>query len=358
MKPKLEAPPPPTRRWAITDFTEVESVLSNRFKLNGSLNCRIALFSTCDSIYLQVNDTLRTEFDSLIYFKISILNTLNASNSMSRVFLYRFTQKERSYGWNDVGLSSTVLDPKLGFISNIDDTLTITTDIRILDESTSFTQDNNESSFNCGKFTWTVRNFGFLVELIKNHKLMSPSFIAEDCILRISIHRSVIDDVDYLSLFLNSEEQTEKSNWCMFRMSVLNHKSSRESIHRDSHGRIGETKPIGWIDFMEFSRFIEPNKGFLVHDHDHDHDDSTAMFSVSFQVIKESIEYPKKCVLPHKPDLFSNFYIWKIENFTKLKDRLKKRKITGLDVKSQTLKIGDQDLRLVIYPRGNKHKAL
>ncbi|CAL5397179.1 unnamed protein product [Camellia sinensis] len=230
--------------------------------------------------------------------------------------------------------------------------MTITTDIRILDESTSFTQDNNESSFNCGKFTWTLKNFGLLVELIKNHKLMSPSFIAEDCILRISIHRSVIDDVDYLSLFLNSEEQTEKSNWCMFRMSVLNHKSSRESIHRDSHGRIGETKPIGWIDFMEFSRFIEPNKGFLVHDHDHDHDDSTAMFSVSFQVIKESIEFPKKCVLPHKPDLFSNFYIWKIENFTKLKDRLKKRKITGLDVKSQTLKIGDQDLRLVIYPRG------
>ncbi|KAI7979586.1 hypothetical protein LOK49_Contig297G00001 [Camellia lanceoleosa] len=106
----------------------------------------------------------------------------------------------------------------------------------------------------------------------------------------------------------------------MFRMLAVNQNSSHESIHRDSHG-IGETERIGWIDFMEFSRFIEPNKGFLVHDDDDD--DDTVVFSVSFLVIKESIEDPKKHLLPHKPDLYPNQYVWKIENFTRLKDRLK-----------------------------------
>ncbi|KAL2471897.1 TRAF-like family protein [Abeliophyllum distichum] len=45
-------------------------------------------------------------------------------------------------------------------------------------------------------------------------------------------------------------------------------------------------------------------------------------------------------------------FTWRIENFTRLKDLLKKRKITGLCVKSRRFQIGNRDCRLIIYPRG------
>ncbi len=46
-------------------------------------------------------------------------------------------------------------------------------------------------------------------------------------------------------------------------------------------------------------------------------------------------------------------FVWKIENFTKLKDLLKKRKITGLCIKSRRFQVGGRDCRLIVYPRGS-----
>ena len=45
-------------------------------------------------------------------------------------------------------------------------------------------------------------------------------------------------------------------------------------------------------------------------------------------------------------------FVWRVDNFTRLKDILKKRKISGLCVKSRRFQVGGRDCRLIIYPRG------
>ena len=44
--------------------------------------------------------------------------------------------------------------------------------------------------------------------------------------------------------------------------------------------------------------------------------------------------------------------MWRIEHFTRLKDLLKKRKITGLCIKSRRFNVGGCTCRLIVYPRG------
>ena len=51
-------------------------------------------------------------------------------------------------------------------------------------------------------------------------------------------------------------------------------------------------------------------------------------------------------------DTFQGKFTWKIEHFTKLKELLKKRKITGLCIKSRRFQVGSRDCRLIVYPRG------
>ena len=45
-------------------------------------------------------------------------------------------------------------------------------------------------------------------------------------------------------------------------------------------------------------------------------------------------------------------FTWRIDGFGKLKDLLKKRKMTGLCVKSRRFRAGGRDCRLIVYPRG------
>ena len=51
-------------------------------------------------------------------------------------------------------------------------------------------------------------------------------------------------------------------------------------------------------------------------------------------------------------EIYSGRFVWRIDNFTRLKDLLKKRKITGLCVKSRRFQVGGRDCRLIVYPRG------
>lgn len=51
-------------------------------------------------------------------------------------------------------------------------------------------------------------------------------------------------------------------------------------------------------------------------------------------------------------------FVWRIEHFSRLKDVLKKRKITGLCVKSRRFLVGGYTCRLIIYPRGGQTYAL
>ena len=51
-------------------------------------------------------------------------------------------------------------------------------------------------------------------------------------------------------------------------------------------------------------------------------------------------------------DVYQGRFTWKIEHFTRLKELLKKRKITGMCVKSRCFQVGGRECRLIIYPRG------
>ncbi|XP_019082713.1 PREDICTED: uncharacterized protein LOC104705038, partial [Camelina sativa] len=254
-------------------------------------------------------------------------------------------------------LNSSILDPKMGFLFN-NDSLLITADILFLNESVSFSFDNNnEENFIAGpmpdalsgEFTWKVHNFSLFKEMLKSQKIMSPAFPAGECNFRISIYQSEINSQEYISMCLESKDAektlvSDRSSWCLFRMSALNQKTECTHIHRDSYGRFaadnknGDNTSLGWNDYMKMSEFVNPEAGFLL--------DDTAVFRASFYVIKE----------------FSSFttngtgnmgkFTWRVENFTRFNDLLKNREITGLCIKSKRFQIGNRDCRLIVYPRG------
>ena len=285
-------------------------------------------------------------------------------------------------------------DPRSGFLCG--ESLVVVADIIVLNESVSFSRDivaHNDyqlgfqlgsASSSCGsgggdilsgKFTWKVHNFSLFREMIKTQKIMSPIFGAGECNLRISVYQSSVSSVEYLSMCLESKDGEkngsagEKSCWCLFRMSVLNQRQpGGNHVHKDSYGRFaadskgGDNTSLGWNDYMKMGEFMDPDSGFLV--------DDTAVFSASFHVIKESSSFSKSCTGSstlgvsgrmgtgagaRKSDGHFGKFTWRIENFTRLKDLLKKRKITGLCVKSRRFQIGNRDCRLIVYPRGIDH---
>ncbi|XP_010250219.1 PREDICTED: uncharacterized protein LOC104592509 isoform X2 [Nelumbo nucifera] len=378
-------------RWTVANFPRVKArALWSRYFEVGGYDCRLLIYPKGDSqalpgyfsIYLQIMDprgSSSSKWDCFASYRLSIVNHVDESKSIQRDSWHRFSSKKKSHGWCDFTPSSTILDPKAGFLFNNDSVL-ITADILVLNESISFSRDNNELQSSSsssssvviaspiadvlsGKFTWKVHNFSLFKEMIKTQKIMSPVFPAGECNLRISVYQSSVNGVEYMSMCLESKDTeksviSDRSCWCLFRMSVLNQKPGFNHMHRDSYGRFaadnksGDNTSLGWNDYMKMSDFIGSDTGFLV--------DDTAVFSASFHVIKESSSFSKNGGLlggrsgggARKSDGHMGKFTWRIDNFTRLKDLLKKRKITGLCVKSRRFQIGNRDCRLIVYPRG------
>nr|GLL17342.1 uncharacterized protein LOC109172306 [Ipomoea trifida] len=376
-------------KWAIANFPRIKGrALWSKYFEVGGYDCRLLVYPKGDSqalpgyisIYLQIMDprnTTSAKWDCFASYRLAIENPTDASKSIHRDSWHRFSSKKKSHGWCDFTPSNSILDPKLGFLFN-NDCLLVTADILILHESVSFSRDNNElqssSSSNVvvtgpvgdvlsGKFTWKVHNFSLFKEMIKTQKIMSPVFPAGECNLRISVYQSSVNGVEYLSMCLESKDTektliSDRSCWCLFRMSVLNQKPGMNHVHRDSYGRFaadnksGDNTSLGWNDYMKMSDFVGSESGYLV--------DDTAVFSTSFHVIKELSSFSKNGGVigarignsARKSDGHLGKFTWRIENFTRLKDLLKKRKITGLCIKSRRFQIGNRDCRLIVYPRG------
>ncbi|CAI9772917.1 unnamed protein product [Fraxinus pennsylvanica] len=384
-------------KWTIANFPRIKSrALWSKYFEVGGYDCRLLIYPKGDSqalpgylsIYLQIMDprnTASSKWDCFASYRLAIDNPSDPSKSVHRDSWHRFSSKKKSHGWCDFASLNSLLDPKLGFLHSSNDCILITADILILHESFSFARDNYDSQSNnvsnmagsggvgpvvgdvlSGKFTWRVHNFSLFKEMIKTQKIMSPVFPAGECNLRISVYQSILNGVEYLSMCLESKD-TEKnamvldrSCWCLFRMSVLNQKPGNGSnhVHRDSYGRFaadnktGDNTSLGWNDYMKMTDFMGSSSGFLVED--------TAVFSTSFHVIKELSSFSKSGTLiggrnggnVRKADGHMGKFTWRIENFTRLKDLLKKRKITGLCIKSRRFQIGNRDCRLIVYPRG------
>ncbi|KAH6792429.1 TRAF-like family protein [Perilla frutescens var. hirtella] len=382
--------------WTIANFPKIKSrALWSKYFEVGGFDCRLLIYPKGDSqalpgyvsIYLQIMDprnTASSKWDCFASYRLCIENLSDDSKSVHRDSWHRFSSKKKSHGWCDFASLNSLLDPKVGFLHLHNDCLLITADILILHESFSFSRDsydlqaNNVSNMGAGgvgqvvgdalsgKFTWKVHNFSLFKEMIKTQKIMSPVFPAGECNLRISVYQSVVNGVEYLSMCLESKDTeknsvvSDRSCWCLFRMSVLNQKLGAGSnhVHRDSYGRFaadnksGDNTSLGWNDYMKMADFMGPESGFLVED--------TAVFSTSFHVIKELSSFSKSGTLVgvrnggnvRKSDGHTGKLTWRIENFTRLKDLLKKRKITGLCIKSRRFQIGNRDCRLIVYPRG------
>ncbi|KAL0407628.1 UNVERIFIED_CONTAM: hypothetical protein Sradi_1697200 [Sesamum radiatum] len=385
-------------KWTIANFPKIKSrALWSKYFEVGGFDCRLLIYPKGDSqalpgyvsIYLQIMDprnTASSKWDCFASYRLAIENLSDASKSVHRDSWHRFSSKKKSHGWCDFASLHSILDPKVGFLHSSNDCILITADILILHESFSFSRDNydvqaNNVSTMCGggvigpvvgdvlsgKFTWKVHNFSLFKEMIKTQKIMGPVFPAGECNLRISVYQSVVvNGVEYLSMCLESKDTeknsliSDRSCWCLFRMSVLNQKlgGGLNHVHRDSYGRFaadnksGDNTSLGWNDYMKMADFMGPESGFLVED--------TAVFSTSFHVIKELSSFSKSGTLigvrnggnVRKSDGHMGKFSWRIENFTRLKDLLKKRKITGLCIKSRRFQIGNRDCRLIVYPRG------
>ncbi|XP_021277599.1 uncharacterized protein LOC110411667 [Herrania umbratica] len=379
-------------RWTVYNLprTKARALWSKYFEVGG-YDCRLLVYPKGDSqalpgyisIYLQIMDprgTSSSKWDCFASYRLAIVNLIDDSKTIHRDSWHRFSSKKKSHGWCDFTPSATIFDSKLGYLFN-NDALLITADILILNESVNFTRDNNDvqsslssmisssvvagpvSDVLSGKFTWKVHNFSLFKEMIKTQKIMSPVFPAGECNLRISVYQSSVNGQEYLSMCLESKDtekasSADRSCWCLFRMSVLNQKPGSNHMHRDSYGRFaadnksGDNTSLGWNDYMKMSDFIGLDAGFLV--------DDTAVFSTSFHVIKEFSSFSKNGGLisgrtgsgARKADGHMGKFTWRIENFTRLKDLLKKRKITGLCIKSRRFQIGSRDCRLIVYPRG------
>nr|ABG37644.1 unknown [Populus trichocarpa] len=389
-----------TCKWTVQSFPRVKArALWSKYFEVGGYDCRLLIYPKGDSqalpgyisIYLQIMDprgTSSSKWDCFASYRLSIVNPLDDSKTIHRDSWHRFSSKKKSHGWCDFTPASTVFDSKLGYLFN-NDCVLITADILILNESVSFMRDNSSSSTSnnevqsgvslsissnsvavgpvsdvlSGKCTWKVHNFSLFKEMIKTQKIMSPVFPAGECNLRISVYQSSVNGTDYLSMCLESKDTektvvSDRSCWCLFRMSVLNQKAGGSNhVHRDSYGRFaadnksGDNTSLGWNDYMKMADFIGAESGFLV--------DDTAVFSTSFHVIKEFSSFSKNGGLiggrigsgARKSDGHMGKFTWRIENFMRLKDLLKKRKITGLCIKSRRFQIGNRDCRLIVYPR-------
>lgn len=377
-------------KWTVFNFPKVKArALWSKYFEVGGYDCRLLVYPKGDnlalpgyiSIYLQIMDprgTSSSKWDCFASYRLAVVNHADDSKSVHRDSWHRFSTKKKSHGWCDFAPSSSIFDCKAGYLFN-NDCVLITADILILNESVNFTRDNIEvqpgssisslcaaspaSDVLSGKFTWKVHNFSLFKDMIKTQKIMSPVFPAGECNLRISVYQSSVNGVEYLSMCLESKDTekialSERSCWCLFRMSVLNQRPGLNHMHRDSYGRFaadnksGDNTSLGWNDYMKMSDFVGPESGFLV--------DDTAVFSTSFHVVKEFSNFPKNGGLiggrsgsgVRKSDGHLGKFTWKIENFTRLKDLLKKRKITGLCIKSRRFQIGNRDCRLIVYPRG------
>ncbi|KAL0372247.1 UNVERIFIED_CONTAM: hypothetical protein Scaly_0906300 [Sesamum calycinum] len=384
-------------KWTIANFPKIKSrALWSKYFEVGGFDCRLLIYPKGDSqalpgyvsIYLQIMDprnTASSKWDCFASYRLAIENLSDASKSVHRDSWHRFSSKKKSHGWCDFASLNSILDPKVGFLHSSNDCILITADILILHESFSFSRDNYDVQANnvstmggggvigpvvgdvlSGKFTWKVHNFSLFKEMIKTQKIMSPVFPAGECNLRISVYQSVVNGVEYLSMCLESKDTeknsliSDRSCWCLFRMSVLNQKlgGGLNHVHRDSYGRFaadnksGDNTSLGWNDYMKMADFMGLESGFLVED--------TAVFSTSFHVIKELSSFSKSGTLigvrnggnVRKSDGHMGKFSWRIENFTRLKDLLKREKITGLCIKSRRFQIGNRDCRLIVYPRG------
>ncbi|KAJ6912901.1 LOW QUALITY PROTEIN: hypothetical protein NC651_015381 [Populus alba x Populus x berolinensis] len=356
--------------WVIPDFRKIKSrsLYSRYFQVSG-YDFRFFMYPKGDSLsvpghislYLQVNDPCN--------FVIVIV--VDETKSLSKESVYRFSKNRKSIGWCEFAVSYTVLDANSGFLK--DGVLTISGEIRVLDEKMEFSSDRSEGMSYAlnGKVTWSIRNYGLLKQMVKTQKIISSAFRVWEAYLGVNLSKSMVNGAENLSLFLEIKDiEKNPELLCLFRISVLSQKPGVSHVSREYYGWFGGggDTSLGWTEFMKISDFFD--EGYVV--------DDNVLISVSFNAIQESsfsfrIEGVSSCKgmincgylggkskygLVKRCDDYTGKIIWKIENFSRLKDILKKKKMKGLCVKSRRFRIGNMEVRILVFPRGQSQKPI
>jgi hypothetical protein len=366
------------------------------------------------SVYLQISDPSSgsSRWDCFASYRLAVRHGADDARSVRRDSWHRFSAKKRSHGWCDFAALSQVLDPRGGFLKP-GDALTVATDITVLHESVAFVREADlgggppgaGGEVHGGRFTWRVHNFSAFRPLLRTQKIMSPAFPAGGCALRMSVYQSAVGGGEHLSVCLESKDTErgaaaggERTAWCLFRLAVAPADeganggangaaaagaAAPRAVTRDSYGRFaadargGDNSSLGWNDFMRMEDFAGEGSPYLVGD--------TAVFSAQYHVVRETASLAR-CLDGPRPPLgvpgrlssggagaalaprgsrraprggaagadadCAGRFTWRVENFTRLKDLLKKRKIAGLCIKSRRFTVGGRDCRLIAYPRG------
>ena len=309
------------------------------------------------SIYLQVTDPSATtaRWECFTSYRLSLEHLSDPDLSISRDSWHRFSPKKKSHGWCDFTPSSSILLPGSGYY--LGGAIVVAADILLLKEEFSFVREpeapgGSSGEVLSGKFTWRVHNITMFMEVMSMQKIMSPVFPAGDCHLRLSVYQSNVAGTDHLSMCLETKDGekstgSDKTCWCLFRMSVLSHKDGGgQHMVRDSFGRFacdaasGDTASLGWNDFMLMTDFLDPVAAFVSAD-------GTAAFCANFHIIRESVTFSRGLERPlagkrgRAPpgDTFAGRFVWRIDHFTKLKELLKRRKLASLCIKSKRFQV-------------------
>jgi hypothetical protein len=162
-------------KWSVASFSKVKArALWSRYFEVGGYDCRLLLYPKGDSqalpgylsIYLQVTDPRSsTKWDCFASYRLAVANQRDDTKSIFRDSWHRFSGKKKSHGWCDFSPSTTILDTKAGFITK-DDTLMVTAEILVLDETVAFTRDEaippsigsspGIPEVHSGRFSWKV----------------------------------------------------------------------------------------------------------------------------------------------------------------------------------------------------------
>ncbi|CAK7345376.1 unnamed protein product [Dovyalis caffra] len=359
-------------KWIVPDFkkTKAKSLYSRYFQVSG-FDFRFLMYPKGDSLsvpghislYLQINDPCGSNCDCYASYVIGIVNVVDETKSLIREGGYRFTKNRKSIGWCEYAVSKTVLDANSGFLK--DGVLVISGEIRVLDEKMEISSDCSEGKAYAlnGKDTWSIRNYGLFKEMVKTQKIISSAFRVWDAYLGVNMSKNVVNGVENLSLFL---EIKDIEKYPVIDRSWFSH------VSRKYYGRFGGggDTSLGWTEFMKISDFVD--KGYVV--------DDNVVISVSFNAIRESsfsfriegvssgkckgiincgyLGGRSKYGVVKRCDDYTGKIMWKIENFLRLKDILKKKKMKGLYVKSRRFRIGNLDFRILVYPRGQSQKPI
>ncbi|EEH53132.1 uncharacterized protein MICPUCDRAFT_35799, partial [Micromonas pusilla CCMP1545] len=300
-------------------------------------------------------------WECFAWYALTVVHPTDPTKNRTRQSYHRFSATKKSHGWCDFA----VIDPE--FL--LDGVVLVCADIVVLSETAELSRDDlppgnphlNEamSEVTSGRFQWTIHNFNAFRAMMGTHKIVSPKFPAGDCHFAVAAYQTALGGEDGGSDG-GGGLSAEPSAWLLFRVSLVNQVDSKKTAHRDTYGRFasgedgGDHTSLGWNDFLDMSRLDDPEEGFSTGAA------GKVTLAVTFYVIRES-HGARGSRHGHGgvdgDGAYRARFVWKIDNFTKLKDLLKKRKMNGLCVKSKRFVVGGKDCRVVIYPRGQQSPA-